>query len=130
MNENLTSSAVTGSLLGNAMPLRSTHLTLSPSSEAVHDAARLGAKACPGIGFTIASCSAYSTMNGVMIPEVSAGSNQVGASETCEPQISCAPGPAASDAIGAPAARPKAPSANTSRRFMPLLFASGLAPAG
>ncbi len=35
----------------------------------------------PGSGFTIASCSAYSTTNGVMIPDVSAGSNQVGASE-------------------------------------------------
>jgi hypothetical protein len=28
-------------------------------------------------------------MNGVMIPEVSAGSNQVGASDTCAAQISC-----------------------------------------
>src|SRR4029077_2249620 len=35
------------------------------------------------MGFTTASCSAYITMNGVMIPGVSAGSNQVGASEIC-----------------------------------------------
>ncbi len=38
--------------------------------------------ALPGIGFTRASWSAYSTMNGVAIPGVSAGSNQVGAIET------------------------------------------------
>ena len=30
-----------------------------------------------------------------MIPEFSAGSNQIGASDTCTPQISCASGPAA-----------------------------------
>src|SRR2546426_789604 len=41
----------------------------------------------PGSGFTIASCSAYSTTNGVMIPDVSAGSNQVGASEKCTAQV-------------------------------------------
>jgi hypothetical protein len=35
----------------------------------------------PGIGFTSASCNAYITMKGVMIPGVSAGSNHVGASE-------------------------------------------------
>ena len=34
--------------------------------------------ALPGIGFTRASWMAYSTMNGVMMPGVSAGSNQVG----------------------------------------------------
>ena len=50
--------------------------------------ARLGASFCPGIGFATASCNAYSTMNGVMIPGVSAGSNQVGASEMCTPQVS------------------------------------------
>jgi len=33
------------------------------------------------------SCSAYSTTNGVMIPDVSAGSNQVGASEKCTAQV-------------------------------------------
>jgi hypothetical protein len=36
--------------------------------------------ALPGIGFTRASCSAKRIMNGVPIPGVSAGSNQVGAS--------------------------------------------------
>ena len=30
---------------------------------------------------------AYSTMKGVMIPEVSAGSNQVGARETCTAHV-------------------------------------------
>ena len=48
----------------------------------LHDSARLGAMALPGIGLTIASCSAYSTMNGVPMPGVSAGSNHVGASDT------------------------------------------------
>ena len=38
--------------------------------------------ALPGMGFTRPSWSAYSTMKGVMMPGVSAGSNQVGASET------------------------------------------------
>src|SRR5262245_23255239 len=54
-----------------------------------HDSARLGANGLPGIGFTTASCSAEYTMYGVMIPGISAGSNQVGASETCTPQASC-----------------------------------------
>src|SRR5690242_5441845 len=48
----------------------------------VHDSARLGAIGWPGIGFTTASCSAYSIMNGVITDGVSAGSNHVGASET------------------------------------------------
>ena len=34
-------------------------------------------------------------MNGVMIAGVSAGSNQVGASEMCTPQVSCPSGAAA-----------------------------------
>ena len=42
----------------------------------------------PGIGFSIASCSAYITMKGVMMPGVSAGSNQVGASDTWIAQVS------------------------------------------
>ena len=41
-----------------------------------------------GIGFSMASCSAYSTMNGVMMPAVSAGSSHVGASEMCTPTVS------------------------------------------
>src|ERR1051326_6831081 len=34
-------------------------------------------------------------MNGVMMPETSAGSNQTGASETCTAQVSCPCAPAA-----------------------------------
>src|SRR5437870_2055692 len=52
----------------------------------------------PGIGFTMASCSAYMIMNGVMIPGVSAGSNQVGASEMWTPQVIC-PSGAARDGV-------------------------------
>ena len=40
-----------------------------------------------GIGFTSASCSAYSTMNGVMIPSVSAGSSQREASVMWTPHV-------------------------------------------
>src|SRR6187551_3220479 len=50
----------------------------------VQDSARHGAIWSAGIAFSIASCMAYSIMNGVMMPAVSAGSNQVGARETCE----------------------------------------------
>ena len=80
-NENFTSSAVTGSPLWNLVSFRRTNSYESPSAEVVHDSARLGASGLPGSGFTIASCSAYITMNGVTIPVVSAGSNQVGARE-------------------------------------------------
>jgi bacteriorhodopsin len=52
-----------------------------PSGETCHDSARLGAVTLPGMALAIASCIAYMTMNGVMIPSVSAGSNHVGASE-------------------------------------------------
>src|SRR3989442_3216316 len=51
--------------------------------------------AWPGIGFTSASCRAYRIMNGVPIPGVSAGSNQVGASEMCTAHVICPSGPAA-----------------------------------
>src|SRR5260370_10938054 len=58
-----------------------------------------------------------------VIPEVSAGSNQVGASDTWMPQISwpCGPlvGPAAPAVAGAPAASPRAVAASRSRRLMP-----------
>jgi len=57
----------------------------------------------PGSGFTIASCSAYSTTNGVMMPEVSAGSNQVGARAKCTAQVSWPSGAAWPG--GAPAGR-------------------------
>src|SRR3989442_12890700 len=47
----------------------------------------------------MASCRAYMIMNGVMIPGVSAGSNQVGASEVWTPQVIC-PSGAARDGVG------------------------------
>src|SRR5262245_33000176 len=53
----------------------------------VHDSARPGAIGLPGLGRTSASWSPYRIMYGVMIPEVSAGSNHVGASETCTAQV-------------------------------------------
>src|SRR6266446_7703259 len=71
------------------------------------------------MGFTMASCSAYITMNGVMIPGVSAGSNHVGASEMCTPQVSCPSGPAARAAPGAAATKPRAARAKASRRVTP-----------
>src|SRR5919202_898557 len=55
-------------------------------------------------------------MKGVMIPGVSAGSNQVGARDTCTPQVSCPSGRAAPARRGEPAANAKAASAKTSRR--------------
>ena len=72
-NENLTSSAVTGSPLWNFTPRRSTKSYTSPSGETAHDSARLGASGLPGIGLTTPSWSANRTMNAVMIV-VSAGS--------------------------------------------------------
>src|SRR5215469_10305539 len=59
-------------------------------------------------------------MKGVMIPWVSAGSNQAGASETWMPQVSCPSGPAAPADRGAPATSPRAARARTSRRVTPL----------
>src|ERR1700730_17966645 len=51
-----------------------------------------------------------------MSPGVSAGSNQVGASEICTPQVNCPCGPAAKLVIGAPATKPSAERARRSRR--------------
>src|SRR5262249_27442465 len=93
--ENFTSSAVTSSLLWNFAPVRRTNSYVRASSDAVHDSARLGACGWPGIAFTMASCSAYITMKGIAVAAVSAGSNHVGAKETCTPQVSCPPGWAA-----------------------------------
>src|SRR5262249_41953975 len=42
----------------------------------------------PGIGFTMASCSAYITMKGMTVPAVSAGSTQAGAREVRPPEVS------------------------------------------
>src|SRR5215468_739595 len=81
----------------------------------VQDSARHGAIGLPGIAFAIASCIAYITMKGVMMPNVSAGSNQIGARETCEPMVIWPSGAALAGFV--PAA--KAPSAarhNISRR--------------
>ena len=47
----------------------------------------------PGIGFSIASWSAYMTMNGVLNASVSAGSSQRAASVTWSPQRSSPAGP-------------------------------------
>src|SRR3954452_8030625 len=58
-------------------------------------------------------------MNGVTSAWVSGGSNQIGARETCTPQMSCPAGAAARAKPGAPAARPSAPSASRSRRVIP-----------
>src|SRR5882724_1112711 len=60
---------------------------------------------CPGIGFTRASCIAYSIMNGVMTDGVSAGSNQVGASEMCTAHVSSPSGAATAGAATRRAAR-------------------------
>src|SRR5688500_9553714 len=48
----------------------------------------------PGIGFAMASCSAYITMKGVMMPGVSAGSNHVGAIEMWTPHVTSPSGAA------------------------------------
>src|SRR5215472_11043517 len=73
----------------------------------------------PGSGLSIASCSAYFTMKGVMMPGVSAGSNQVGASDICTPQVSWPRGGAAPASRGRlAAATPNAAPAIALRRVM------------
>src|SRR3954462_7209263 len=57
-------------------------------------------------------------MKGVIRPGVSAGSNQVGASEMCTPQVSCPSDPPAQLGRGAPAKKAAVPSAISSRRDM------------
>jgi len=91
---------------------------LSPSGATVQVSARHGAIGLPGIAFTIASCRAYSIMNGVMMPAVSAGSNQVGASETCEAMVSC-PSRAAQAASGRTPIAAAAEKPRTPRRVGP-----------
>src|SRR5258708_35099692 len=54
-------------------------------------------------------------MNGVMMPDASAGSNHVGASETWTPQVSRS-GEAATAKRGPPVTRPTAAATKTSRR--------------
>src|SRR3954463_4627070 len=65
-------------------------------------------------------------MKGVITPGVSAGSNQVGARETCTPQVIWPCGSASAER-GTPTARPSAPSTRRSRRLMPDRSPSGLA---
>src|SRR6516165_7573714 len=78
------------------------------------------------MGFTMASCSAYITMKGVMIPGVSAGSNHVGANEMCTPQVSCPSGLAAQAESGAPTIRARTARARACRRVVPVQLASYL----
>src|SRR3954469_12612817 len=86
----------------------------------MNDSARLGVAILPGIGFTMPSCSAYSTMKGVRMPGVSAGSNQVGASDTWIAQVSWPCGSPAKASRGAKtAAAPTAAPARISRRVIP-----------
>src|SRR5215813_9903109 len=98
-NENFTSSAVTGSPLWNFTPRRMTNSYVSPSFDWLHDSARLGVLGPAGIGFTSASWSAYSTMNGVMIPSVSAGSSQRDASVMWMPHVIVPSGAAAAGKV-------------------------------
>src|ERR1700709_2481746 len=70
------------------------------------DSPRLGAIELPGIAFATASCIAYISMKGVMRPGVSAGSNQVGASEMCAPMVSV---PSEAASIGPACIGPAAP---------------------
>ena len=67
------------------------------------------------------------TMNGVMIPSVSAGSNHFGASETCTPHVIWPSGPAATGA--ATASRASRTKVTTTRRWRKvcLLIATGFA---
>ena len=94
--------------LWNFTPLRSVKSYTRPSGDICHDSARLGAVGFPGIALASASWSAYMTMNGVMIPSVSAGSNHFGASETCTPHVIWPSGAAAAGAaIASRASRAK-----------------------
>src|SRR5437870_4627967 len=91
-NENFTSSVVSASPLWNTTPLRTTNSYTSPSFDVVQDSASDGANGLPGIGFTIASCTAVSTIITEMIPVCSAGSNQIGASEMWTAHVICPAG--------------------------------------
>src|SRR5437868_2083045 len=57
-------------------------------------------------------------MYGVMMPDISAGSNHVGASEMCTPRVSCPSAPTALAGPGAAASRAKARRANIARRAL------------
>ena len=97
---------------------------MSPSGLSDQDSARLGASVWPGMGFTRASWRAYKNMNGVIMPGVSAGSNQVGDKVTCTPTVNCPLGWAVACATRqgqsvSPAAPPRAPCRN--RRLVQVL---------
>src|SRR5262249_30751770 len=81
-------------------PLAEHELVDQPVRETLHDSARLGALALPAIDLTRPSCRAKRTIRGVMMTEVSAGSNQVGAIEAPTAQVSWSPGPATVGAAG------------------------------
>src|SRR5262249_60489010 len=100
--ENFTSSEVTDSPLWKRTLLRRANSYTRPSDDIVHDSARLGAMCLPGIGFSMASWSAYRTMKGVMSPGVSAGSNKVGARVKWSAQVIW-PAGASARALGATA---------------------------
>src|SRR2546427_321101 len=88
---------------------------MRPSGETVQLSARLGAMALPGMGLATASWRAYRIMNGVTIPGVSAGSNQVGASEMWTAKVSC---PSAATAGTAAASGNRRRSSAADRRLM------------
>src|SRR5262249_62127163 len=104
LSENFTSLGVSVPPLLNLAPLRSVKSYTRPSGAICHDSAMLGAIGLPGIAFTSASWIAYMTMNGVMIPWVSAGSNHVGASEMWTPHVIWPSGVAAAGVTAARAA--------------------------
>src|SRR5262245_19960776 len=93
-----------------------------PSLETVHDSARLGATVLSGIGFTSASCMAYSIMNGVITAGVSAGSNHVGASETWTAHVTW---PSGAAETGAPALTTRANRTRATARLMEISLGWG-----
>src|SRR2546423_6418847 len=57
-------------------------------------------------------------MDGVMMPDISAGSNHVGARDTCTPQVSCPSGPVALAGNGDAIVSARATSARICRRVL------------
>jgi hypothetical protein len=55
-------------------------------------------------------------MKDVIAPDISAGSNQVGARETCKPQVSCAAEAGAAASVEIAALKPRAGKAKICRR--------------
>src|SRR5512132_3618205 len=96
-----------------------------------HDSASPGVLTPPGIGLTSASCSAESTMNGVIAGSASPGSNQRGASVTWKPSVIVPSGAASARKARAPTARSRT-SALTRALFMntPQFFLSRTSSSG